>query len=132
MFQQTLWIGGTCEESEEQKVVPKGATRDRALIRSVPSSVALPSRPGLVPDFIRPGKPVENSYIESFNRRLRDECLNVEVFFTLADVRDKLEAGARITTRCGHIVHWLTTRLRHSRHDGQRPQRSVRNQIRTG
>jgi transposase InsO family protein len=34
---------------------------------------------------------VENSYIESFNGRLRDEFLNVEVFFTLADVRDKLE-----------------------------------------
>jgi putative transposase len=34
---------------------------------------------------------VENSYIEPFNGRLRDECLNVEVFFILADVRDKLE-----------------------------------------
>jgi putative transposase len=44
-----------------------------------------------ISDFIRPGKPVANSYIESFNGRLRDECLNVEVFFTLADVRDKLE-----------------------------------------
>ena len=32
-------------------------------------------------DFIRPGKPVENGYIESFNGKLRDECLNVEVFF---------------------------------------------------
>ena len=42
-------------------------------------------------DFIRPGRPTENGYIESFNGRLRDECLNVEVFFTLADVRDKLE-----------------------------------------
>ena len=42
-------------------------------------------------DFIRPGRPVENGYIESFNGRLRDECLNVEVFFALADVRDKLE-----------------------------------------
>jgi len=42
-------------------------------------------------DFIRPGRPVENCYIESFNGRLRDECLNVEVFFALADVRDKLE-----------------------------------------
>ena len=41
-------------------------------------------------DFIRPGRPVENSYIESFNGRLRDECLNVEVFFTLADARRKL------------------------------------------
>jgi putative transposase len=41
-------------------------------------------------DFIRPGKPVENGYIESFNGKLRDECLNVEVFFTLADGRRKL------------------------------------------
>jgi putative transposase len=42
-------------------------------------------------DFIRPGRPVENGYIESFNGRLRDECLNVEVFFTLADGRQKLD-----------------------------------------
>ena len=42
-------------------------------------------------DFIRPGRPVENGYIESFNGRLRDECLNVEVFFTLADARRKLD-----------------------------------------
>lgn len=41
-------------------------------------------------DFIRPGRPVENGYIESFNGRLRDECLNVEVFFTLTDARRKL------------------------------------------
>jgi putative transposase len=46
---------------------------------------------GVQLDFIRPGKPVENSYIESFNGRLRDECLNVQVFFALADVREKLE-----------------------------------------
>jgi putative transposase len=42
-------------------------------------------------DFIRPGRPVENGYIESFNGRLRDECLNVEVFFALADARRKLD-----------------------------------------
>ena len=40
-------------------------------------------------NFIRPGNPVENGFIESFNGRLRDECLNVEVFFTLEDVRAK-------------------------------------------
>jgi len=38
-------------------------------------------------DFIRPGRPVENGYIESFNGKLRDECLNVEAFFNLADAR---------------------------------------------
>ena len=34
-------------------------------------------RRGVQLDFIRPGKPVENAFIESFNGRLRDECLNV-------------------------------------------------------
>lgn len=47
-------------------------------------------RNGVHLDFIRPGRPVENGYIESFNGRLRDECLNVEVFFNLADARRKL------------------------------------------
>jgi len=46
---------------------------------------------GVQLDFIRPGRPVENSYIESFNGRLRDECLNVEVFLTVVDVREKLD-----------------------------------------
>jgi transposase InsO family protein len=46
-------------------------------------------------DFIRPGKPVENGYIESFNGKLRDECLNVEVFFTLTDARRKLHLWRR-------------------------------------
>ena len=45
---------------------------------------------GVQLEFIRPGKPVDNSYIESFNGRLRDECLNVETFFDLHDVREKL------------------------------------------
>lgn len=42
-------------------------------------------------DFIRPGKPVENHYIESFNGRLRDECLNAHLFFDLQDAQKKLE-----------------------------------------
>jgi len=40
--------------------------------------------------FIRPGRPVENGFIESFNGRLRDECLNVEWFLSLEDARGKL------------------------------------------
>ena len=42
-------------------------------------------------EFIRPGKPVENAFIESFNGKLRDECLNAEIFFSLNDARDKIE-----------------------------------------
>jgi putative transposase len=48
-------------------------------------------RKGVTLEFIRPGKPVENSFIESFNGRLRDECLNTHLFWSLEDVRDKLE-----------------------------------------
>jgi putative transposase len=40
--------------------------------------------------FIRPGRPVENGFIESFNGRLRDEFLNVEWFSSLDDARQKL------------------------------------------
>ncbi len=40
--------------------------------------------------FIRPGKPIDNCYIESFNGRLRDECLNVHIFSSLADAKAKL------------------------------------------
>jgi putative transposase len=46
-------------------------------------------------DYIRPGKPVENSYIESFNARLRDECLNVNLFWSIPDAQQKLEAWRR-------------------------------------
>ena len=41
-------------------------------------------------DFIRPGKPVENAFIESFNGRLRDECLNGEIFRDLNAARARL------------------------------------------
>ena len=43
-------------------------------------------------DFIRPGKPVENAFIDSFNGRLRDECLNVHQFTSIEDARAKIEA----------------------------------------
>ena len=34
----------------------------------------------------------ENSYIETFNGRLRDECLNVNQFISMDDAREKIEA----------------------------------------
>jgi putative transposase len=50
---------------------------------------------GVKLDFIRPGRPVQNGYIESFNGRLRDECLNGEIFFGLSDAREKLDRWRR-------------------------------------
>jgi putative transposase len=43
-------------------------------------------------EFIQPGKPVQNAYVESFNGRLRDECLNANWFTSLRDARRKIEA----------------------------------------
>ena len=47
---------------------------------------------GIKLDFIRPGRPVENGYIESFNGRLQDELLNPKIFCTLAEVKEQLES----------------------------------------
>ena len=52
-------------------------------------------RRGVQLDFIRPGKPVENAFIESFNGRLRDECLNVHQFTSIEDARSRIEAWRR-------------------------------------
>ena len=49
-------------------------------------------RRGVPLDFIRPGKPVENAFIESFNGRLRDECLTVHQFTSMEDAKRKIEA----------------------------------------
>ena len=42
-------------------------------------------------EFIQPGKPVQNAYVESFNGRQRDECLNANWFTSLRDARRKIE-----------------------------------------
>ncbi len=41
--------------------------------------------------FIEPGKPVQNAFIESFNGRFRDECLNEHWFLSLAGARKTVE-----------------------------------------
>lgn len=43
-------------------------------------------------DFSRPGKPTDNAFIESFNSRCRQECLNTFWFLSLEDAKSKIEA----------------------------------------
>jgi putative transposase len=50
---------------------------------------------GVLLEFIRPGKPMDNGHIESFNGKVRDECLNQSAFVSLADARDSLERWRR-------------------------------------
>ncbi|WP_456776095.1 IS3 family transposase [Bradyrhizobium sp. USDA 4369] len=46
-------------------------------------------------DFSGPGKPTDNSFIESFNGKFRNECLNTHWFLSLDDARQKMEDWRR-------------------------------------
>ena len=43
--------------------------------------------------FIPPGEPWRNGYVESFNSRIRDECLNINLFWSLAQARVVISDG---------------------------------------
>lgn len=49
------------------------------------------NRTGVEWHYIAPGKPTQNAFVESFNGRFRDECLNEEVFASLAEARAVIE-----------------------------------------
>ena len=50
--------------------------------------------------YIQPGRPMENGYVESFNGRLRDECLNENWFGDLAEARETIEAWRLDYNQC--------------------------------
>jgi putative transposase len=50
---------------------------------------------GVKIDFIQPGKPVQNAFIESFNGTLRDDCLNLHWFLSLKDAQQTIEDWRR-------------------------------------
>ena len=59
------------------------------------------NRAGLAWHYIAPGKPQQNGFVESFNGRLRDECLNEEVFAGLADAAPSSSAGGSTAISSG-------------------------------
>ena len=85
-------VAEALEEVGEDRPLPQSITVDNGSEFSSRALDAWAYSRGVKLDFIRPGKPVENGYIESFNGRLRDECLNTELFHTLPEAREKLEA----------------------------------------
>ncbi|UMY20194.1 IS3 family transposase [Methylobacterium organophilum] len=80
-----------------------------ALLRGAPRAIQVDNGPefvskvldrwayenGVTLDFSRPGKPTDNALVESFNGRLRDECLNANWFLSLADAKSKIETWRR-------------------------------------
>jgi putative transposase len=75
------------------------------LVRSTPAAIVCDNGPEFISlaldqwadeheirlDFIRPGQPVENCFIESYNGKLRDECLNQHHFASLAEAQHTIE-----------------------------------------
>jgi putative transposase len=55
---------------------------------------------GVKLDFIKPRKPAENAFIESFNGRLRDKCLNATEFISLDHVRATLNQWGHDYNHC--------------------------------
>lgn len=73
---------------------------------------------GVTLDFSRPGKLTDNAMIESFNGRVRDECLNLNWFLSLEDAQAKIERwrldynGSRFHTSLGGRTPWEFARCR--------------------
>ncbi|SQC91426.1 Integrase core domain [Cedecea neteri] len=68
---------------------------------------------GIRIDFSRPGKPTDNATVESFNGRLRQECLNENWFMSLEDARCKIEAWRiHYNQRCPPFCAGLDDALR--------------------
>lgn len=100
------------------------AVKQLALVRGAPRTIRVDNGPefvskildrwayenGATLDFSRPGKPTDNAFVESFNGRLRDECLNAHWFLSLADARSKIEAWRRQynESRPHTALGWLT------------------------
>ncbi|MBO0730087.1 MAG: transposase [Acidimicrobiaceae bacterium] len=60
--------------------------------------------------FIEPGSPWENSFVESFNSRVRDELLSVEVFSCLAEAKVMVADFREDYNRCRpHRAHGMMT-----------------------
>lgn len=81
---------GALERSIAERGAPKVLTLDNGTEFTSLRFDAWAQRRGIRLDFIAPGRPVQNSYIESFNGRLRDECLNEHWFANLGEARAQL------------------------------------------
>ena len=85
-------VAATLERAVAERDVPVSITVDNGSEFAGRVMDTWAHQRGVQLAFIRPGRPTENGFIESFNGRLRDECLNVELFASMADAARVLAA----------------------------------------
>jgi len=88
-------VVGVLERLSETRGLPETITTDNGPEFTGKALDEWAYRHGVKLNFIRPGKPIENAYAESFNGRLRDECLNTNWFLSLKHAREVIEEWRR-------------------------------------
>ena len=88
-------VVGVLERLEETRGLPEVITVDNGPEFAGKAMDEWACRRGIKLSFIRPGKPVENAFAESFNGRLRDECLNINWFMSVSPNPPKDRNGRR-------------------------------------
>lgn len=84
-------VAQVLDDVARSRALPTSIVCDNGAEFTSRALLAWAERRGVRLQFIRPGKPVENAFVESFNGRLRDECLNEHWFLGLADARVLIE-----------------------------------------
>ena len=87
-----LRVVGVLERLAETRGLPEVITVDNGPEFAGKALDEWAYRRGVKLNFIRPGKPVENAFAESFNGRLRDECLNINWFMSIKHAREVIES----------------------------------------
>ncbi len=86
-----LRVASVLERLAEMRGLPRSITVDNGPEFAGRALDVWAYRTGVTLSFIRPGKPVENAYIESFNGKFRDECLNEHWFLLLRKAKTLIE-----------------------------------------
>ncbi|WP_373832369.1 IS3 family transposase, partial [Delftia acidovorans] len=86
-----LRVAQVLQRLAELRGLPKSITVDNGPEFAGRALDAWAYQVGVKLSFIRPGKPVENAYIESFNGKFRDECLNEHWFMSLRQAKSLIE-----------------------------------------
>jgi putative transposase len=84
-------VVGVLEELAEMRGLPEVITVDNGPEFAGRALDEWAYQKGVKLNFIRPGKPIENAFVESFIGRLRDECLNTNWFINLKHARYVIE-----------------------------------------
>lgn len=80
------------EQLREQRGLPETIITDNGSEFTSRAFDAWAYARGVKLEFIQPGKPIQNAFIESFNGTFRDDCLNLHWFVSLGDARRTIEA----------------------------------------